>query len=827
MKSYRSLVWKELNNQKITSVLILIAIILSTIMTTVIGQSLGILSALRQQQAAALNGNRYVTFHQLTQEQKEKLAFDHRLSFSGSFINIGTSLIPNTKLSIWLREYEEGTLSAYPSITQLSSGRLPQARNEVALPQDALNLLNYSGKLGDHITLPIRISLIRDDQAPFEYKNTFTLTGILKSNYLGYVSGGVNGIAGQGTAEQLLPKKYQLYSTDARMINKNDFQKTVDDIAAQFALPEYCIQYNDILLAALGIDYTNTSDDSDNGSGFPFMAVASILVGTLVLLASGLVIYNILKISVTKRIREYGTLRALGAERSKLYILVSLQLALLCGIGIPAGIILGILFAKGITISATSLLSPDLFLTSSSEELAVLIAKNSSGKVLPLIISTVITLLFAYLAAFPAARYAAKVSPTLAMSGPSIRVGRKNRKARRIQSFEAFYARMNMKRNKGRTAITILSLFMSITVFIALQSFSTLLDTGTAVQKMHIGDYSITNKTTGFSPEVVKELKSLSDITSVSTMKYSLYTQDSKGQLPISTSFSLQPGEALHIIGVDEDRLKMIAPALTQPELQDLKAGKACIIKNPIAINYGETRLSSTLISVGDTISVNNLTLQVLHESSNSITLDNDGFVNGVQIIVYDTIYDQITGTIHYSELYPVLSPNADKENVEKVIAQIIEQAGGGQWLSYQDTDKQLAESYQQIKLLAWGLILFIGLIGILNIINTVYTNIHTRITEIGVQRAIGMSIASLYKTFLWEGAYYGIIAAIAGSIAGYSCSIFISAAKTDTIELIPVPILPIMGATFISIVVCLTATCIPLRKIANMSIVDSIETVE
>ena len=59
------------------------------------------------------------------------------------------------------------------------------------------------------------------------------------------------------------------------------------------------------------------------------------------------------------------------------------------------------------------------------------------------------------------------------------------------------------------------------------------------------------------------------------------------------------------------------------------------------------------------------------------------------------------------------------------------------------------------------GLILFVGLIGILNIINTVYTNIHTRVTEIGMQRAIGMSAGSLYKTFLWEGAYYGIIASV------------------------------------------------------------------
>ena len=38
-----------------------------------------------------------------------------------------------------------------------------------------------------------------------------------------------------------------------------------------------------------------------------FMTVAGILVGALILLAAGLVIYNILKISVSKRIKGYGT----------------------------------------------------------------------------------------------------------------------------------------------------------------------------------------------------------------------------------------------------------------------------------------------------------------------------------------------------------------------------------------------------------------------------------------------------------------------------------------------------------------------------------------
>ena len=78
------------------------------------------------------------------------------------------------------------------------------------------------------------------------------------------------------------------------------------------------------------------------------------------------------------------------------------------------------------------------------------------------------------------------------------------------------------------------------------------------------------------------------------------------------------------------------------------------------------------------------------------------------------------------------------------------------------DLTGKLVDSY------CWVLIIFIGIIGILNIINTVYSNIHTRVGEIGMQRAIGMSAASLYKTFLWEGAYYAIFASVIGAVLGY-----------------------------------------------------------
>lgn len=41
MKSYRTLALKELLSQKVTSILILIAVVLSTMMTTIVGQSIG------------------------------------------------------------------------------------------------------------------------------------------------------------------------------------------------------------------------------------------------------------------------------------------------------------------------------------------------------------------------------------------------------------------------------------------------------------------------------------------------------------------------------------------------------------------------------------------------------------------------------------------------------------------------------------------------------------------------------------------------------------------------------------------------------------------
>lgn len=505
MKSYLALAWKELKAQKITAILILVAVIMSTIMTTVIGQSIGILQSMRIQQAAGLNGNRYATFHQLGKEQAQKLHEDDRLYDVGDTIFIGSTPLGNSSLSLYLREYHDNALSMYPAIGNVKEGRLPEEAIEIALSEDALQYLGLDAVIGDTVSLDLSVSVMDGSLSELEYSADFVLTGILESSYIGYASGTVEGIVGEGTAEELLPEEYLLYSTDFKTYDKQNFQSIIYALAEDLNVDERYIQYNWVLLDAIGISYDEAAD-SDTGTGFSFMTAACILVGVLVLLAAGLVIYNILKISITKRIKEYGTLRAIGGERGQIYRLVSLQLLILCGAGIPIGLLLGILSAKGVLIAATGLLNPDLFMANSTSELNSAINTASTVKLPMLFASIAVILLFALLAAFPAARYASHVSPTVAMSGQTVKIKRRIKRNRNIRNFEAYYARLNLKRGRGRTAVTILSLVMSITVFVALQSFTGLLDASSSVQDMYFSDYAVTNETVGIPSEAVKTL---------------------------------------------------------------------------------------------------------------------------------------------------------------------------------------------------------------------------------------------------------------------------------------------------------------------------------
>ncbi|MDE7478483.1 MAG: FtsX-like permease family protein, partial [Lachnospiraceae bacterium] len=318
----------------------------------------------------------------------------------------------------------------------------------------------------------------------------------------------------------------------------------------------------------------------------------------------------------------------------------------------------------------------------------------------------------------------------------------------------------------------------------------------------------------------------------VAAQQFSLYELDEQYfPVGIETDFGLGIGESFQIFGYNDAWADYyFADRLTQEQLETLKAGKGCVVRNPLPLNIEGIQIGTTHIEEGSIITIAGKELPVLLSLSGYdgyFSVGNNGFINGVQVLVSDCLYPQLTGINTYAEIRPMLNADADRAVFDSTLDSLCAHAAGTTWVSYEDTDRQLEESKAQINMLAWGLILFIGLIGILNIVNTVYTNIHTRVAEIGTQRAIGMSAGSLYKTFLWEGAYYGIYAAVIGSAAGYLCTILVEAAARNVIELTIPPVGAMIEAAFLSIAACLLATAVPLRKIAKMSIVESIEAVE
>lgn len=833
MKSYRGLAWKELLAQKMTASLIGIAILLSTMMTTIIGQSVGILSAMRERQAIAIGGNCYATFVQMNREQVQALQDEKRLSYTGVSIYLGNIEL-NRALSLGLVEYLGDSLEVYPTYSRIKEGRLPERAMEIALPEDVLQFLGFTGAVGDRISLSASKALRHGIEInTFDYSAEFILTGITESNYLGYAYGAVTGIVGEGTANQILPESFLYYNVDIRTAEKRQFQNVMNDLCTALQVHELDMMYNVVYLNVLGISFDLEAADREiSDQGFSFLIMAGVLVGGLLLLAAGFVIYNILKIAVTKQIRQYGILRAIGGEKQQLYRIVITEVSLLCLVGIPAGMLLGLLAAKGVLTAAAGLLSPDVFLVQSSSELNQLIAENSSGKGWFLLLSAGITLFFAYLAAIPAAHFAANVSPIAALAGGNSKIRRKKRKEKRIRNFEAYYAWLNLRRNRGRTVITILSLAMSIAVFIALQGFLSLMDVTKLGEMDHLGDYSMINETIGFSLADLRELEADENIEAVAAMQFALYEQDKDCKVEgISLGFDLQAGETFQVVGLNKIYMEdFFGKRLSAEQVEALNAGNGCIVRNPLRIIYQGEEFLRTNILAGSSIKVSGKEITVfdtLDDYDPYLSVGNGGFYNGIQVIVNEHLYTELTGRENYAEFLPILAEGGDREAVDGILEQICQRTLGSTVLSYEESDRQLKESFAQTNMLAWGIILLIGLIGVLNIINTVYTNIHTRMVEIGIQRAIGMSIGSLYRTFLWEGAYYGLIAALFGGLVGYLCLIFVEAGMVNEIRLVAFPVGAMIEVSLVSVGTCLAATQIPLRKMGRMDIVEGIEVVD
>src|SRR5688500_5793927 len=237
------------------------------------------------------------------------------------------------------------------------------------------------------------------------------------------------------------------------------------------------ITYNEELLPWLG------------GSGRSnyvrsFLLIMAVLI-VLIVCGSALLIYNAFAISIGERKKQFGMFASVGATAAQIRRIVLTEAGVIAAISIPLGILGAI---AGVAILAA--------LTRGIVSQLILDAEQG----LPLVVSTPViglTVLFSaatiLLSAWIPARRASRVSPidAIRQSG-ELQEGvplnlRTSPLIRRVFGFEGELALKSLQRDRKRYLTTLLSLMMSIILFVAFNALRLYTDTTTrlAVQAMN------------------------------------------------------------------------------------------------------------------------------------------------------------------------------------------------------------------------------------------------------------------------------------------------------------------------------------------------------
>ncbi len=195
------------------------------------------------------------------------------------------------------------------------------------------------------------------------------------------------------------------------------------------------------------------------------------LAGVLVLLVmfgSISLIYNAFSISVSERTRQFGILKSIGATKKQIRASVRYEALVLSGIGIPVGLLIGCL---GIGVTLWALKDTFTRLMPGSAVTMRLVLHPVA-----LLIAAVIALITVLISATVPARQAARLQPIEAIrQSTDVKIRprevRTSKLTGKLFGFEGTMGAKNFKRNRKGYRATVISLFMSVVLFISASSF--------------------------------------------------------------------------------------------------------------------------------------------------------------------------------------------------------------------------------------------------------------------------------------------------------------------------------------------------------------------
>ena len=804
MKVLNELSVKDLRLNKKRSIVIIIGIILSTALICGVA---GLITSFQKtfvETAKNNSGNYHAYFYNVSKDEIKYIEENRGVDNYYLSEDLGYSYLPNVKETDSLEAEEKPIVKVIAmndkfldnmAINTLE-GRLPENNSELAISTRINQKFKTNYKVGDTITLNIGET---EEFNGSTTSKTYKIVGIIERPIVAIEPYEVDWFT-VITKMQTINKKANIavlytnpndYVKNTESINqmikapngvKDDNYKTFNGLKDTYQSYKYELNLNKELLSYEGASLDDETLRTIYGLGAFIMGI--------VLVSSVFVIRNGFAISITERLKQYGMLSSIGATKKQIKKSVYFEGFILGIIGIPLGILSGI-FAIYILVNVVNYILKDY--VSSGTLLTYGISWTA------IVVSIIVSIVTIWLSCRRSAKKASKITPIEAIrSSEDVKLKAKKIKCPKIitKIFKTGgeIAYKNLKRSKKKYRTTVISIIVSVVIFIAISSF---IQYGFKMSSAYYTErnynyvvYAYTTAspedTEKFAKEQAENLKMLIDISNlpdagdvsinkINTFEMKIddkhkseltdYGKDIKGRF-YAVDAENNPIDDVNIIALSkneyENYLKKIGG-----DYEAYKDG-VILIDNNMNMDENGKRIQGSMYTwkkgdivtgkIGD------------KEYSVKIVARTEERPKGVESMYNSNAFFIVSEEFINKTGYETASLYAQSNDAYKLDEEVEQYKKDNNLTNSNLNTFNMEKSVKAenavvlvISIFLYGFIGVITLIGITNIFNTITTNMNLRKKEFAMLKSIGMTKKEFNRMIRLESIFYGVKSLVIG----------------------------------------------------------------
>lgn len=506
----------------------------------------------------------------------------------------------------------------------------------------------------------------------------------------------------------------------------------------------------------------------------------AVIIIIIVMLASVFVIRNSFAISITEKTSMYGMLASVGATKRQIRRNVLFEGFILGLIGIPLGILLG-LGINAILIAILNSVLGDMLSGASF----VFVTPT-----IPIICAIVLSAVTIFLSSFFIALRASRIPPLVAIRGnKDIKVKnnkpyRTSKLTKKLFGVGGEIASKSLKRSRKKYRTTVISIVVSVAMFIAVSAF---MDYGMTFTDHYYGNADYSYMVSGIDTKQAQTIEKMPEIENYLTvgLQYGHVSAD----VPVNEcgeNFLYDEPDGSKSFGAEflEFEHDTFVKICRELKLDYSKVKDGVLVYSQVTPNNSESGNSSKPMKLFGKTAPTKFTVHGNDDEGNAL-------ITGK--LKVSSVFDKIPESIEYVTgdgttfggsliigEQGVISPQigehgcditlyANTSNHTSLTNRIESMSGTGDSESYisifdyEEIVRQFNAVMLIVGIFVYGFIGVISLIGLTNIFNTISTNMQLRSKEFASLKSIGMTKKEFNRMIRLESLMYGIKSLLIG----------------------------------------------------------------